>query len=364
MSVRDSSAVRDELLEQGIVWSSLVYHSRPKILSTLYDVFVGALFIVREFRKHRFDILHARAFVPAVMAHLARFAGRLNTKILFDLRGLIIEEYLDAGVLSRSNPLSPLMRSMELRTLDAADGVVVLTDAIRSELFADSSHARPIERIPCCFDDRKFIFPTELQRLDSKKRLGLENRLVGIYTGSVSGVYLVDEMCKVFARFRDLNTQFFPIVLSRGDFNEVKQKMEQNGFGEDEFIVTSVEPAKVGDYLAASDFAVAFYSATFSRLATSPTKNAEYLAMGLPILTNAGIGDTEKELIEDRTGVVLREFDQESIDSAVEDIIRVLSEGEQVRMRCRASAEKRYSLENVGGPAYRRIYRRVSGEIR
>jgi glycosyltransferase involved in cell wall biosynthesis len=86
--------------------------------------------------------------------------------------------------------------------------------------------------------------------------------------------------------------------------------------------------------------------------------------MGLPILTNAGIGDTEKELIEDRTGVVLREFDQESIDSAVEDIIRVLSEGEQVRMRCRASAEKRYSLENVGGPAYRRIYRRVSGEIR
>jgi len=361
------SRLRDELGLRGITWTDMVYHGKPKIFSTIYDIFAGMRFIIRECRKHEFDILHARALVPAVMARLARFAGRLDTKILFDLRGLIIEEYLDAGVLSRSNPLVPVMRTMELGTINAADGVVVLTDAIRRELFPSvvdglDSKGRPIERIPCCFDDAKFVFPTEAQRIESKKRFGLEKSLVGIYTGSVSGVYLIDEMCKVFAGFRKIHPQFFPIILSRGDFNQVKEEMKRNGFGDNEFIVTSVEPSGVGDYLSASDFAVAFYSATFSRLATSPTKNAEYLAMGLPILTNSGIGDTERELTDDRTGVVVRDFNEESIDGAVAGIVRLLSEGDEMRRRCRASAEQRYSLEKLGGPSYRRIYDRLSRE--
>jgi glycosyltransferase involved in cell wall biosynthesis len=366
MSGEDVIMMREALLEQGIAWSDIRYHGSPKILSTLYDVLAGARFIIKAWKKNHYDILHARALVPAVMARVARFVGRLQTKILFDLRGLIVEEYLDAGVLSNNNPLVPLMRKLELGSIASADGVVVLTDAIKEELFPDvvndsDSRGRPIERIPCCFDEAKFHFPTETRRREAKERLGLQDRFVGIYTGSVSGVYLIDEMCDVFSKFREAHPGFFPIVLSRGDLSNIERKLERRGFSSDQFMLASVKPSEIAAYLSASDFAFAFYSPTFSRLATSPTKNSEYLAMGLPILTNSGVGDTEQELTEDRIGIVIKDFSDESVSAAVIGINNLLSEGAEIRERCRKAAEARYSLEYVGGPSYRRVYQRLTG---
>ena len=363
-SVAERERATENLKAQGILWNSLRYHGEPKILSTAYDVFVGVRWIIRNHSKHRFDILHARALVPAVMARVARFVGRLQSRILFDLRGLIIDEYLDAGVFSKGNPLVPFLRWIERSTLKSADGVVVLSNAIRRELFPGStdqedSVGRPLERIPCCFDEARFPSPDPLKRERLRREWGLEGRLVGIYTGSTSGVYLIDEMCRVFGEFLREDPSFFPIILTKGDASDLKRRLIENGFAPDGFMVTSAEPDAVADYLAAADFAVAFYLPTFSRLATSPTKNAEYLSAGLPILTNAGIGDTAEEIPEDRTGVILPDFNEESIRRSVEEMKKLLLEGDTLSTRCRQSAERRYSLRRVGGPAYLGIYERL-----
>lgn len=353
-----------DLRNQGILWNSLRYHGKPKVLSTAYDVLIGVQWIIRNHSKHRFDILHARALVPAVMARVARFVGRLETRILFDLRGLIIEEYLDAGVLSKGNPLVPFLRWVERSTLKSADAVVVLSNAIRRELFPGStdhedSNGRPVDRIPCCFDESRFPPADPVKRERLRKEWGLAGRLVGIYTGSTSGVYLIEEMCRVFAEFLRNDPSFFPIVLTKGDVADLERRLIGNGFTPDGFMLTSADPDAVADYLSASDFAVAFYLPTFSRLATSPTKNAEYLAAGLPILTNAGIGDTTEEILEDGVGVILPDFNALSIHKSVEDMKQLLLEGATLRTRCRHSAEKRYSLKKVGGPAYLGIYERL-----
>jgi glycosyltransferase involved in cell wall biosynthesis len=93
-------------------------------------------------------------------------------------------------------------------------------------------------------------------------------------------------------------------------------------------------------------------------MSSSPTKIAEYLASGLPVITNAGIGDLDDVIAEDNVGVILDAFNRDSYVRAVKGVKDLLLD-RGVAERCRESARKRFDLANVGGVRYRRLYRRV-----
>ena len=66
------------------------------------------------------------------------------------------------------------------------------------------------------------------------------------------------------------------------------------------------------------------------------------------------------EVIEgDRVGVVLRDFDDESFTRALREVEALRAEGD-LAQRARASAERRFDLERVGGAKYRRLYARLA----
>jgi hypothetical protein len=46
----------------------------------------------------------------------------------------------------------------------------------------------------------------------------------------------------------------------------------------------------------------------FSKKASSPTKQGEIMAMALPIICNAGVGDTDKIVHDYQSGVVLKKL--------------------------------------------------------
>src|SRR5687768_12666719 len=87
---------RENLTAEGIEWHALPYHKSPTVPATLFDILNGARFVAKLARRKRIDVLHARAHIPLLMAQLAkRFTG---SKIIFDVRGLVADEYVDAGV--------------------------------------------------------------------------------------------------------------------------------------------------------------------------------------------------------------------------------------------------------------------------
>src|SRR4030095_10178568 len=87
---------RRRLRAGGGEWRALAYHRKPSALATLYDILVGTLTAVTLARRERIEVLHARAHIPLVMALLAR---RLcGAKLIFDIRGLVADEYVDAGI--------------------------------------------------------------------------------------------------------------------------------------------------------------------------------------------------------------------------------------------------------------------------
>ena len=95
MTRRRRRRLREQMAVNGIAWVGLRYHKQPSLPATAYDVLRGALLAAYLVRRHRLEVLHARAHVPAAMALIAM---RLSSaRLLFDIRGLMAEEYVDAG---------------------------------------------------------------------------------------------------------------------------------------------------------------------------------------------------------------------------------------------------------------------------
>ena len=87
------------------------------------------------------------------------------------------------------------------------------------------------------------------------------------------------------------------------------------------------------EYLRAADIGLSFIKPSYSKLASSPTKIAEYLASGLPIICNAGIGDLDVLIEGDRVGVLVRELNAGHYENALRRVDGLLREG-QVSSRC------------------------------
>jgi glycosyltransferase involved in cell wall biosynthesis len=353
-------AERGRLAAEGIRWHWRAYHKRPSLPATLYDVAVGARLAARLVRRGEAGVLHARGHVPALMAALAK--RRAGGRLLFDIRGFMPEEYTDAGVWPEGGTLYRGVKRVERFLFKSADAFVVLTEKAREILFPGrvgaDEEGRPVEVIPCCVDFKRFRAADETPREELRRELGLEGRRVVVYVGSFGGWYMADETARLMALAYRQDPRTFALVLTQTPPEPVAARLRELGVPPDSFHVGRVAPAEVPRYLKASDIAVSFILACYSKLSSSPTKIAEYLAAGLPVVCNAGIGDVDEVVEGDRVGVVLRSFDDESFARALEEVGALEAEG-GLRERCRASAERRFDIERVGGPKYRRLYERL-----
>jgi len=116
-----------------------------------------------------------------------------------------------------------------------------------------------------------------------------------------------------------------------------------------------VPPSDLPKYLSGADVAVSFIKNCYSKQASSPTKNAEYLACGLPIIANAGIGDTDLHISGNDIGALVSGFSQEELANALREIEMLGDVGDI----CRQTAGELFDLERVGGERYKRLYARL-----
>src|SRR2546430_1810589 len=201
--------LKKELSDHGIEWHILRYHQKPSLPATAYDVAVGMRVANRLVRQNKIEMVHARAHIPAVIARAMK--RRFGLKIIFDIRGLMAEEYIDADHWTVGSTAARVTKAMEARVLRSTDGVVTLTDALWKFMQgwpSLSGRAVVHQTIPCCIDLEKFRFD-ETQRSARREELGIGDRFVLVYSGSVGGWYNTDEMSEFFAEFRHQRSDAF-----------------------------------------------------------------------------------------------------------------------------------------------------------
>lgn len=344
---------RETLARDGIRWTSLRYHRRPTLFATLWDVMAGALKAARLRRSAAIDLFHGRSDVGALMGLVARrLAGG---RVVFDIRGLLADEYADAGHWHRGGLLYRLTRAGERVLLKRSDGFVVLTRRAREMLFGEDA-SRPIEVIPTCIDRRRFAPVDEVPASKLRETLELPaDRLIIVYAGALGGWYLADDLVRFVEIARGVDPAVFALVLTQSPPDEMTRLLRRAGLGEGDYRVLRAAPAEIPAWLSASDLGISLIRTAGSKVASSPTKFAEYLAAGLPIVSTAGIGDVDDLIRREGIGVVVESNDDAVLRDAFERGRRLaLDSG--TRARCRRVAWREFDLESVGIARYRRLY--------
>jgi glycosyltransferase involved in cell wall biosynthesis len=351
--------IRDALSAEGIAWEYLRYHKTPSVPATAYDILVGALFVRKLIASKSIDLIHARVHVPCLMGVIGRkLSLRKTPELLFDIRGFFPEEYVDAGLWKRGGILFRIAKKIEKWLFRSSEGFVVLTEKAK-DVIADSIAGKPVEVIPCCVDFDRFSRVSEAEVQTTRREIGNNGRLTATYIGSFGGWYLTEETIEAFKSLRALRPDAFALILTQSEPRPIESRLLGAGYTPADFKVMKVAPCDVPRYLACADIAISFIMPSFSKIASSPTKNAEYLASGLPILANVGIGDTTEQLSEDHTGILVDELSDGGIRVGVQRIIELVESVPELEQRCKESAERRFSLGGIGAPSYRRIYNRI-----
>jgi glycosyltransferase involved in cell wall biosynthesis len=356
LSAERKRRLRANLARRGISWHSLRYHKRPSLPATVYDALAGALVAARLVRRHRLDAIHARSHVPAATGLIVRRVTRCW--LIFDIRGLLADEYVDAGRWPRGGVAQRITERVQAAAIASADGIVVLTERVRDHLFGPGA-GESVMVIPCCADlDRLNGDPARVE--GARARLGLGGRSVMVYVGKLTAPYMDREMVDFFSVARRLDSGLALLVLTQAPPASLRAELERAGIPESDYRISRSEPAELGDYLSIADFAISFCRPSFARIASSPTKVGEYLGAGLPVVSGPGIGDTD-ELLDGRgVGVIVDEFSEPGYERAAKRI-RELATDADARARCRAVAREVFSLDDVGIPRYDLLYRRLVG---
>lgn len=348
--------IRRKLLRNNVEWR-ILRHRRG--LAKLYSLFECLFLSVFLILKNKIDIIHARSNEPAIIAFLISKVTRV--KVIYDRRGMMGEDYTDDATTSfkikRGGFIYRLLDRLEKRIMIDSDAIVVLTDRIYRHVIQDkdfSARKGAIHVIPCCVNlDVFYRFRKNNSRLLSD--LGLENKFIINYTGSLCDLHSFPEMLNFFKTAKDVIPNAHFMFLTMVEEALLLARIEPSGLDIEDFTIISASPLRVNEYLSICDASIMFFKPTFIRLAASPTKLAECLASGLPVIINKGIGDTEALIEKNTVGVVVEEFSQSAYLAALESLLTLVSE-QGLRLRCRKTAESDFPLQ-LGAERYRKIYK-------
>ena len=355
------SRFKDQFHAEGIQWVPVRYHKHPYVFSTLFDMVVGGLIGFVLSKKKKIHMIHARGTVPAIIGLALKKC--LGAKLLFDVRGLMAEEYIDGGLWKPKGWVYRAVSFLERRLLAEADAVIFLTTRILNffktnhpELFSDH---RLLKVIPSCVDLKRFVIRKEKDAL-LLKRLGLEGRFVFIYVGSLGTWYLLEEMLDFFKVAKEVIPSASFLILTQVRTPGLERRLSERGIGPSDVLVASCPPQEVPRYLSLADAGVCLIRPCFSKLSSSPTKFGEYLACGLPAVINGSVGDMDVLVEQEKVGVVLRQFEREHYRAAAASLVKLIQEGgEALKERCRRVAEEHLALDK-GIAEYETIYRGLS----
>ncbi len=348
----DKKAVILKLLEAyPIKWISIPYHKNPPVISSYYDFLMLKKKSRQLHAKEKFDMVHTRPGIPTLVALLMK--KKLGLKYLNDIRGFWADERVDGGMWNLKNPLFKAIykwfKKKEYESVEIADYNTCLTYKAKSEIQSWKNIPNqpiPITVIPCSVDMQLFdpgnIDADMLNKLKSTLKIEDSDFIIS-YLGSIGGWYLTDEMMQLCKKIID-NTQFAKILfISPHNHNLIYEAAKRSGIAAEKIIVTYGERPYIPALLSLSKFSVFFIKPCYSKMSSSPTKHGEIMAMGIPVITNAGVGDVEEIIEKYNSGIVLKTLST----GEFEDCATMIPYSTFDNKKIREGASDYYSLDNA-----------------
>lgn len=338
----------------GIRWLPQRFRHGPKFVAPALRMLRMGWLALRATRSQDLRLIHARSYVPAAVALLV---GRMTgVPFVFDMRALWPEELITAGKLRRGSPLHRAIVAAERACLRRAAAVVSLTHAAVDHLnriYPAEMAGHRVAIIPTCADLGRFA-PADRRP---------ERCVVGCLGTMVSGWFRLDWLASFFAAAarRDPAVRFE--LTTRDDPDQVRAAFGNADDLQARLSIAASPPERVHEVLHGQMASVMFYAGdAVSERGRSPTRMAEILGCGLPVVANDGVGDVARIIRDHRVGVIAAGPSAHEMEAAWDELQALLAD-QDLPARCRKAAEEVFSLE-AGTAAYSRLYAAILGDAK
>ena len=320
----------------------------------LTRMFLSSLYVALTVQP---SLLHVRGHAPAQVGLLLKFL--FGYQLLFDCRGLWVDERLDKGGWDLScwtdRLQYTLQKKIERVLFRHSDHIVVLTNAMLSEAKRlGATSTTKITVIPCCVDYQHFALATPDSKYCARRQLSIPQKsLVFGYLGSVGEMYLPQQFIKlvVKAHKRYPNSQALVLTPQEEAFKHILHDLIPASTAS-LFSIHTATRDQVPCWLPAVDILVAFVRPGYARISMSPTKLPEAWATGIPTVCSSYVGDTISIIKDLDSGLAIDPLLDSDLQSAIDAIPHLL---EKSGLRLRNAARSRFSLE-TGTTSYKKIY--------
>jgi glycosyltransferase involved in cell wall biosynthesis len=270
------------------------------------------------------DLVHARSDLAACSSLRANQAP-----VLWDVRSLWSDQRAYMATSQTSELLAKSTRIFEFYASRKSDAMSTLTQAVVPELLSRNY------RIP----QKRIVVPTtvDLQLFQFAEKLPTSIR--ALYSGTYNSYYDL-ELSKAFsAELRKLVP--FEIHWARPHESGV----DSLGVGETRTFQSSQAemPANISKY--SFGFSICKLNAGVSLKAAMPTKVAEFLACGRPVVINAGLGDFDGYLKDYGAGIVLT-GGAEDLKQKASELVNLLQDP-GTPLRCRTLALEHFNMDKA-----------------
>ena len=344
------SSMENLLNKNKIKWIRLRYHKRPTSIATLLDIIFGIVTSFWIVFRYRVKIIHARSYVPSVIALLLKKIT--NVYFIFDMRGFWADERVDGGLWEKNSRLFRVSKWFERHFLINADYIVSLTNAAVTEInnFSYLSNKKLRIKVITTCTDLSLFRPKSY----SNNSMNANHVFTVGYVGSVGVWYLFDETLRCFSMIKKYIPEARLQIFNKGGHDYIYKHIEESGLDSKSVMIASGSQTDVVNAMQSMDVGVFIIKRCYSKIASAPTKLGEFLGCGVPCLCNTGIGDVDEVLEKENVGIVLNSFSDNEIRKSVIRLLKLTQE-KNIKKRCRNTALKYFSLDD-GVKYYDEIY--------
>jgi len=357
---KNEEIIRAILEKSGIEWKPLAFSSKIPFFSKWYDLRQLRNTAVSLYKKYKYDLVHCRSYVAADAGLLLKL--KYNVPFLFDMRGFWVDERVDNGQWKLSNPLYSFLyktyKKKEKAFLKKCSHIISLTNKGKEELINSYGvDEGKITVIPCCVDLEHFNYKKiDAGKINSlKQQWGIDRECkILSYLGSLGGWYLTEEMMDFFSQLKVKYPDAKFIFITHDDRKKIHQLAIDKTLQPEDIIVHPASRSEVPLFLSLSNWSIFFIKDAYSKKASSPTKQGEIMAMGIPLICN-DIGDTGKIIEVSETGLVVEKF----TEGEYKRVVNRLSELSNIdKELIREAAFQHYDLLK-GSSDYITVYKKI-----
>lgn len=349
---KENFAARYQLIkalteQHQIDWQYIFYTKRPPVLSTLLDLRKLSNKASQLYQQKQYDVVHCRSYLAALLGK--RLKKKYGLKFIFDMRGFWADERIDGGLWNLKNPVFKqiyhFFKKQERSFLQEADQTISLTHLAKQEIESwQLAHLAPIQVIPCCVDLDLFSPQNHTQKTHTLS-----------YLGSVGTWYMLPEMLRFFKHLLQHKPDANFLFITPDPPGLILEEAVRWGISPSKLTIRRAERKEVPKLIAQSEVAIFFIKPLYSKKASSATKMGEILAMGVPIITNAGVGDHSYLFEKYNLGLLLPDFEEATFEKTLASFDKLRQIDPQI---LRQAAEAYFSLEE-GVARYAKVYQAI-----